>query len=121
MTAWGAFLISAAVALGAVGAHAVGAGDAVARQLWQTANLWHAISAVGLFAAGLGWARLSGPWRGIGTGLVSLGVVLFSGSIYLQALTGSAPFPGSAPLGGSALILGWLMVAVAALRAARHP
>ena len=87
VTALGAILISAAVALGAVGAHAVSAEDAFARQLWQTANFWHAVSAVGLFAAGPGWSRLAPPWRGIGAGLVSLGVVLLSGSIYLQALT----------------------------------
>lgn len=121
VTALGAILISAAVALGAVGAHAVGAEDPFARQLWQTANLWHAISAVGLFATGLGWSRLSPFWRGIGAWVVGLGVVLFSGSIYLQALTGSALFPGSAPLGGSALILGWLVIAGAAIRSARHP
>ena len=121
LTAWGTVLISAAVALGAVGAHAVGTEDPFARQLWQTANLWHAISAVGLFATGLGWSRLSRLWREIGAGLVSLGVVLFSGSIYLQALTGVAPVPGSAPLGGSALILGWLVIAMAAIRPARHP
>ena len=69
VTALGAILISAAVAFGAVGAHAVSAEDAFARQLWQTANFWHAVSAVGLFAAGPGWSLLAPPWRGIGAGL----------------------------------------------------
>jgi uncharacterized membrane protein YgdD (TMEM256/DUF423 family) len=109
-------LIAAAVALGAIGAHAVGGDDAFARRLWQTASFWHAISAVGLFVIGLGWMRLAPVWRTFGTALVSLGVIFFSGSLYLQALSGAAPFPGSAPIGGSALILGWLVIAIAAIR-----
>ena len=52
----------------------------------------------------------------VAAGMMVLGVLLFSGSIYragLMNLDGAGPL---APMGGSLLILSWLVVAVAAWR-----
>ena len=47
--------------------------------------------------------------------LFVVGVLLFSGSLYALALTGNDLFARTAPAGGSALIIGWLLVAIAGL------
>ena len=44
------------------------------------------------------------------------GIVLFSGSLYLFALTGQPSLGFVTPFGGLAFILGWLALALAALR-----
>ena len=45
-----------------------------------------------------------------------IGLVLFSGSLYLLALTGLRWLGMVTPLGGTAWIIAWVMVARAALR-----
>ena len=55
------------------------------------------------------WVRRTG-W------LFTLGMVLFSGSLYAYGLIGELVVPGAAPAGGGALIAGWTSLAVAATR-----
>jgi uncharacterized membrane protein YgdD (TMEM256/DUF423 family) len=45
------------------------------------------------------------------------GIVLFSGSLYLLALTGITWLGAVTPLGGLSFIAAWVVLAVAALRA----
>ncbi|MEX6504903.1 DUF423 domain-containing protein [Jiella sp. M17.18] len=47
--------------------------------------------------------------------LMILGVLLFSGDLAMLAATGTRPFEGAAPTGGSAMILAWLLVAIAGI------
>lgn len=50
----------------------------------------------------------------IGAGLVLiLGLLLFAGDLAARSLLGAPLFPLAAPFGGGALIVGWLLVAVA--------
>jgi uncharacterized membrane protein YgdD (TMEM256/DUF423 family) len=44
------------------------------------------------------------------------GIVLFSGSLYLLALTGIRTFGAITPLGGIAFLLAWACLAIAAWR-----
>ena len=44
------------------------------------------------------------------------GMALFSGSLYLLALTGLRPLAYLTPLGGVAFLSGWVLLAVAARR-----
>lgn len=98
------------VALGAFGAHAlketlVAKGTSAT---WQTAVLYHLLHAVALLALA-GWA---GNWpnaRWIGL-CWSLGVILFSGSLYWLALGGPKLLGPVTPLGGLALLAGWFLV-----------
>ena len=115
----GALLAALGVALGAYGAHALKAGLAPeALAIYQTAvqyHMWHALGLVGVgllcnVLPGSGWLRASG-W------LFTVGIMLFSGSLYLLAVTGTRWFGAVTPLGGSALMLGWLALALALLRA----
>ena len=108
-----ALLAFAAVALGAFGAHALRSKLAPDMQaVWQTAVLyhgWHALALLGVGLlilhfpdrAGLAWAG----W------LFVAGIALFSGSLYVLALTGVKNFGAVSPIGGIAFLLGWLVVA----------
>lgn len=44
------------------------------------------------------------------------GILLFSGSLYVLALTGAGWLGAIAPLGGSSFIIAWILLAVALLR-----
>jgi uncharacterized membrane protein YgdD (TMEM256/DUF423 family) len=115
----GAAAALAAVLLGAFGAHALKArlaGDALA--LWRTAVEYHFWHALGLIAVGLVAAHLPGSamlrWAGW---TMLAGIVLFSGSLYLLALTGARALGAATPVGGLAFIAAWVLLAAAVLRA----
>ena len=107
------------VVLGAFGAHALKA--RLAPELlatYQTAvqyHLWHALAlvAIGLVAIHL---PASAPLKWAGWLMVA-GIVLFSGSLYVLALTGVRWLGAITPFGGAALIAAWLALAYAVLRA----
>ncbi|HEY2590877.1 MAG TPA: DUF423 domain-containing protein [Steroidobacteraceae bacterium] len=113
----GGLLVAAATLLGALGAHALQTRVAPERlQVYETAVRYHFYHALGLLAIGLA-ARVvdSGLIRPAAI-LVIAGIILFSGSLY--ALTFGAPrlLGVVTPIGGVALILGWIVFAVAVLR-----
>ncbi len=97
------------VALGAFGAHALkdtlAANGTIAT--WQTAVLYHLVHAVAL-ATGP-----TAPWVGR---CWTVGVVLFSGSLYWLALGGPKLLGPITPLGGISLLLGWTLLAWHAFR-----
>ena len=78
-------------------------------------HFYHALGLclVGLAAGQLGASRLLGAsgW------LMLAGILLFSGSLYLMALTGVRWLGAITPLGGTAFIAAWLCLALAAWRA----
>ncbi|GEM_PF-37957 len=99
-----------AVAMGAFGGH--GLRNLVAPELlavWRTAVDYQLFHTVALLACSLhsNGPRLHWPMR-----LWMLGIVLFSGSLYLLVLTGHRTFGIVTPFGGTAFILGWLGLAL---------
>ena len=113
----GALAAALGVALGAFGAHALKArlsADMLA--VWQTAVQYHLWHALGLVAIGLLAQHLpaSVPVRVAGWLMVA-GIVLFSGSLYVLAATGTRWLGAVTPLGGACLIVAWLVVAFALL------
>ncbi len=105
------------VMLGAFGAHALkNTLDSYGREIYEKAVLYQmfhslAVLAVGLLQdshpqtsfAGAGWSFL-------------LGVILFSGSLYLLAMTGAKWWGAVTPFGGVAFLLGWAWLAYALWR-----
>ncbi len=101
------------ITAGAFGAHMIA--ETVSEEhleVWQTGARYQMIVAAALIGlAGLlatrivrvGWAI---PW------MIVAGVVLFSGSLYLIALTGVSAFGIVTPIGGTLLIIGWSIVAI---------
>jgi uncharacterized membrane protein YgdD (TMEM256/DUF423 family) len=99
-----------AVALGAFGAHGL---KHVLEQnhtaaLWEKAVLFQFIHAVMLFILAGHSPRLTGPWCSL-----LAGIVLFSGSLYLYALTKIGWLSAFTPFGGVSFIIGWLWLVVA--------
>lgn len=113
----GAALAGLGVALGAFGAH--GLRGRVAPDLldaYKTGVLYHLIHALALLILAAFGDRVR--WSGaVGAGFVA-GIVLFSGSLYMLALTGVRALGAITPLGGLAFIASWAVWAVAGLRAA---
>lgn len=112
----GAVVAAVAVGLGAFGAHALRE-SASPRMLevWKTAVQYQMFHAVGLFVVGLASARLRAMPARIAGVAFTVGVVLFSGSLYALVLTGMKWLGPITPLGGLAFIIGWIALAVAAL------
>jgi len=105
-------LIALATALGAFGAHALKAHLSSDKLLvYETAVRYHFIHALGLLAIGVLLRSVDGELLRWSATLVLVGIVLFSGSLYL--LTFGAPrFMGIiTPIGGLALIAGWILFA----------
>jgi uncharacterized membrane protein YgdD (TMEM256/DUF423 family) len=102
-----------AIALGAFGAHALrGVLDAnQTRDLWNTAVLYHFVHAVALL-----WAATAEPFLQ-GTILCwTVGIVLFSGSLYALAVTKISLLGAITPIGGLLLMGGWAIVGIRASR-----
>jgi uncharacterized membrane protein YgdD (TMEM256/DUF423 family) len=101
------------VVAGAIGAHALsGRLDAKALEWLATAEryqLWHALAL--LLVAVLAGGAKPGRWLGSAALAFAIGMVLFSGSLYVLALTGWRPAAMVTPIGGLALIAGWAALA----------
>lgn len=109
-----------AVALGAFGAHALKA--RIAPELmavYRTGVEYHFYHAFGLILVGLAAFHLPGSalLRGAGWAMLA-GILLFSGSLYLLALTGARWLGAITPLGGAAFIAAWGLFAAAVLGSA---
>jgi uncharacterized membrane protein YgdD (TMEM256/DUF423 family) len=101
-----------AVALGAFGAHALrGKVSEAQLSVWQTGVLYHAIHAPVVLALGL-YARASRARVALPAALFTLGVVLFSGSLYAMVLSGVRALGMVTPLGGLSFLAGWALVFV---------
>jgi uncharacterized membrane protein YgdD (TMEM256/DUF423 family) len=109
------------VALGAFGAH--GLKDVLTERgsagTWQTAVLYHLVHSVALLALTAYWRGAAGiPSPALWAGWSwTIGVVLFSGSLYWLALGGPKLLGPITPLGGLAFLAGWALVAWSALSA----
>lgn len=115
----GAIAAMLAVILGAFGAHALRAkvpADLLA--VYNTGVQYHFWHALGLLAIGLVAMHLrdSAPlvWAGW---LMLAGIVLFSGSLYVLAVTGVRWLGAITPFGGVAFIAAWALLAWAVVRA----
>ena len=118
--ALGSINAALAVILGAFGAHALKARlSPEMLSVYHTASQYQFYHALGmlLVAALASQLNNSGALRLSGF-LMLAGVVLFSGSLYLLAVTGVTWLGAITPLGGLAFIAAWVVLAYAALRAA---
>jgi uncharacterized membrane protein YgdD (TMEM256/DUF423 family) len=117
--ALGALSALLAVAAGAFGAHALRerlSPDMLA--VFETGARYHVYHALGLLAAAWVVSRWPGGPATAAGWLFVAGTLVFSGSLYLLALTGQRWLGAVTPLGGLAFLLGWAALAWAALRGA---
>jgi len=94
-----------AVALGAFGAHGLEnilkANETA--EIWKTAVFYHFLHAVVLFVLAQRQPMRSGPWWSF-----FIGIVIFSGSLYLLAVTNARKLGMITPVGGVSFLVGWL-------------
>jgi len=117
-TAVGAVAMAAGVGIGAFGAHGLrGVLDEYSMSVYERAVFYHFVHALGiLIVAGLGSAgAIARPKVGMVNGLLLTGIVFFSGSLYVLALSGQRWLGAVTPIGGVAFIAAWLVLAWAAL------
>jgi uncharacterized membrane protein YgdD (TMEM256/DUF423 family) len=111
----GALLAGLGVAAGAFGAHALKSRlGAYELGVFETAvryQMYHALALVAIGARSLGFS-VRGPAI-----LFVIGVALFSGSLYVLALTGVRWLGAITPFGGLAFLAGWAWLVAAAWRA----
>lgn len=103
-----ALIVFLGIALGAFGAH--GLADRLAEtgraDNWETATFYHLLHGVALFALSL-HSRIPRDRPPFGFWCFVAGIVLFSGSLYLLALTDIAKLGAITPIGGVSFLVGW--------------
>ena len=109
----GALLAALGILFGAFGAHGLRAVlTPEALGWWQTGvqyQMWQALGLVAIGAARLPGTRFS-VW------LLALGTLVFSGSLYVLALTGMRWLGMVTPVGGVLMIAGWVCFAIGLAR-----
>ena len=108
------FFGATAVGAGAYGWHSLGSNDSI-RQIFMMGvdyQMWHALALIAV-----SWLMARPQFKSsklpLFAGIAfSLGIVLFSGTLYLFALIGYVPVEGAAPVGGILMMTGWLALIV---------
>ncbi|MEM7082964.1 MAG: DUF423 domain-containing protein [Pseudomonadota bacterium] len=107
-----------AVLLGAFGAH--GLQDVLSvddLDIWQTANQYHFYHVLALLVVIILWQRAPQNRLWFWTGLCFIfGIAIFSGSLYLLAVTGLRWLGAITPVGGTLFLVAWLLLAYGCLR-----
>lgn len=114
----GAAMAGLGVLLGAFGAH--GLRERIAPDLlavYDTGIRYHLVHALALLAVSWAADRWSNAWVGASGWLFAAGIVVFSGSLYLLAVTGARWLGAVTPVGGVCFLAGWAALALGVLRA----
>ncbi len=114
----GAFFAAFAVGMGAFGAHGLKAQlSADMMTVYKTAADYHMYHALGLLLAGLLVKLFPSSsmlvWGGV---MMIVGILLFSGSLYILSISGLRWLGAITPFGGMAFILAWIFLTVGLLR-----
>jgi len=114
----GAIGAALAIALGAFGAH--GLKDIVEERMlanYETGVRYHMYSALGIMLIALASKLVASDKKmSLGALLVTIGTCIFSGSLYVMALTGLTILGAITPIGGVLMIVGWVIVVVSILK-----
>jgi uncharacterized membrane protein YgdD (TMEM256/DUF423 family) len=110
----GAVVMALAVGLGAFGAHGLrGRLDAYQMGVYEKAVFYHFIHGLGLLI--VSFLPKTGTFSETATtwvcALLLIGIVVFSGSLYLLAITGNRSLGAITPIGGVSFIAAWVMLA----------
>jgi uncharacterized membrane protein YgdD (TMEM256/DUF423 family) len=113
-TSVAAILLALAVMIGAFGAHGLrGKLDDYSMIIYERAVMYHFFHALGLLIVSTLPRQTATAWV---SWLLFAGIILFSGSLYVLAITGVRALGAVTPFGGLCFIAAWVVLAVAALR-----
>ena len=109
-----ALFLALAVGLGAFGAHGLRSRlDPEMMDIYKTAVLYHFLHALGMLIVSV--LPKTGTFSEAGADIICwlllAGILIFSGSLYLLALTGTRALGAITPIGGVAFIAAWVMLA----------
>ena len=113
-SAAGAIALALAVSIGAFGAHALqGRLDAYSRGIYETGVMYHFFHALGLLVVSIlpRAGALSAERASRICMLLAAGIVLFSGSLYVLAISGERTLGAVTPFGGLSFIAAWVLLA----------
>ncbi len=106
-----------AVALGAFGAHVVEGMLTPDRfDVYKTAVQYHFYHALGMLIVGTVSLHFSNKWITWSGYFLLVGILIFSGSLYLLTLLDISWLGAITPLGGVAFILGWISFSIGLLK-----
>lgn len=101
------------VAIGAFGAHQVKKFvSPEMMEIYRTGVLYHLIHAAVILAIGLA----GNPKFFKGALFISIGIILFSFSLYVYSLTSVSAIAMITPVGGVSFLLGWLLIIISSLK-----
>jgi uncharacterized membrane protein YgdD (TMEM256/DUF423 family) len=122
----GAVFGALGVSAGAFGAHELKerfkSPDAVERELGNTYEIavrYQMYHAFALVLVGLLGLHQTSAWLNASGGCFVGGILIFSGLLYAYALGGPKILGAIVPIGGAAMIVGWILLAVAAIGIAK--
>lgn len=106
-----------AVALGAFGAHGLeGKIPDKYLETWQTAVQYQMFHAVGLLVLGLIAGKIDSPLINWSGWLMLIGIILFSGSLFVLSVTQIKVLGAITPLGGVSFLVAWVLMIIAAYK-----
>ena len=113
-SATGAILLALSVALGAFGAHGLrNRLDAYSMSVYEKAVFYQFIHSLGILIVSIlpKTGTFNPDSAGTVCALLLAGIAIFSGSLYLLAVTGNRMLGAITPIGGVCFIVGWVMLA----------
>lgn len=102
-----------AVVLGAFGAHSLR--DVLNKEMleiYKTGVLYHLIHSVIIVSIGL----LGNNKFNLSAWFLSIGIILFSGSLYVYSISEIKFFAIITPIGGISFLIGWLLIIISAIK-----
>ena len=110
----GAIFMALAVLFGAFGAHALKMRlSPEMMQVYKTGVEYQFYHALGLLLIGLTGFHIQSKWLSKSAIFIGIGIILFSGSLYILALTGIKGIGAITPVGGLSFVAGWIFLAIA--------
>ncbi len=106
----GAIFMLLAVGLGAFGAHALKTRLSTEMlTVFETGVRYHVYHALGLFAVAWIADKHPGHLAQLSGWALTLGILIFSGSLYLLSMTGTRWLGAITPIGGLLFLVGWVL------------
>jgi len=114
----GSILGGLGIAIGAFGAHALKktllANDKL--EVFETAVKYHFYHAFALLIAGILIEKIQSPLMNFAGYAFIIGVMIFSGSLYILSISGVTKWGAVTPIGGLILIIGWILMFIGILK-----
>lgn len=109
-----AILGALSVGIGAFGAHGLKAALLVNERLdtFETAVKYQFYHTLAIFLIGLLMYRIPGSLLIYAAFSMLLGIIFFSGSLYILSITNTGAWGAITPIGGLLMIIGWVLLAV---------